>query len=266
MTDTFSRETDLKTTGQALPGYARLSVRLAGEKMNLGFLFPQTVGFFNGFRVEDDDSAPFLYLRPDELTGIAHLFPADATPEYMELMELLYHISSCYLPRGICGIHGAAIEWRGLAWLFVAPSGTGKSTQIRIWKELYGDEVTILNGDKPFLRRDGDTFTVCPSPWQGKEGWGCMREAPLGGIVFLEQALQNTIEVNALPHAGLKLFCQMLFRPITPDDVHHCADFVNAMASTVPVFYLKNLGDPDSVMLTRKAFETILNERGCDRI
>ncbi len=72
-----------------------------------------------------------------------------------------------------CIFHAAAIRWRGRAWLIAGGSGVGKSTQCRILLELWPDEFTIINGDKPVLecRKDG-SVRVYPSPWNGKEGLG----------------------------------------------------------------------------------------------
>ena len=49
-------------------------------------------------------------------------------------------------------MHAAVIEYQGEGYAFAAHSGTGKSTHIALWKKHFGDEVHIVNGDKPILR------------------------------------------------------------------------------------------------------------------
>ena len=41
------------------------------------------------------------------------------------------------------------ISFDGQGIAFAAPSGTGKTTHIKLWQRLYGDRVEIINGDKP---------------------------------------------------------------------------------------------------------------------
>ena len=102
-------------------------------------------------------------------------------------LELLANYRGMY-------IHGAAILYKNKAYLFTAPSGTGKSTHIALWKKLLGDEIVILNGDKPFLRWMDGQVMVCASPWRGKEGWGENLTAPLGGIFILRRGETDHVE------------------------------------------------------------------------
>lgn len=87
--------------------------------------------------------------------------------------------------------HGAAIEYNKTAYLFCAPSGTGKTTHIMLWKKLLGDKVTVINGDKPFVRLKDGVPIVYGSPWQGKENLGTNTKCRLGGIVFVNRSAKN---------------------------------------------------------------------------
>ena len=49
-------------------------------------------------------------------------------------------------------MHSSAVEVNGGAYAFAAKSGTGKTTHTRYWKEVLGDRVTVINGDKPIYR------------------------------------------------------------------------------------------------------------------
>ena len=98
--------------------------------------------------------------------------------------ELLYHYDGLLL-------HSAAVCYNNRAYLFTAPSGTGKTTHIRIWKKCFGDRVSIINGDKPILRiRDGKVI-VSGTPWRGKENYGSNTSAELGGIFWLTRGAEN---------------------------------------------------------------------------
>lgn len=49
------------------------------------------------------------------------------------------------------------LEIDGKAYMFSAPSGTGKSTHAKLWRDCFGDRVTMINDDKPLIkfREDG---------------------------------------------------------------------------------------------------------------
>ena len=76
---------------------------------------------------------------------------------------------------------------------FSAPSGTGKTTHIRLWKELLGDKASVINGDKPILRLINDKIIVYGTPWKGKENYGSDKNAPLKAVFFLKRAEKNSV-------------------------------------------------------------------------
>ena len=90
-------------------------------------------------------------------------------------------------------IHAAALEVDGAAYLFAAPSGTGKTTHARLWQQQLGPKAHFINGDKPVLRVLDGTFFACGTPWNGKEGLGANLVCPVGGICFLERGTENRI-------------------------------------------------------------------------
>lgn len=107
------------------------------------------------------------------------------------------------------------ICYRGKAYLFVAPPGTGKTTHVRLWQRQVGEAVRILNGDKPFLRLQGEQIMVYGGPWQGKEHLGCNDACPLGGIYLLKRDLNNRIEYSTTRD----VVGQLLRATFLPDDL-----------------------------------------------
>lgn len=104
---------------------------------------------------------------------------------FLEVYAFLHKLLPV-LPRyNMLFMHGSAIMYKGKAYIFIAPSGTGKSTHTRLWKERFGDDVTIINDDKPFLTFRGDKVYVCGTPWRGKHNIGQNIECELGGICIL---------------------------------------------------------------------------------
>ena len=90
--------------------------------------------------------------------------------------------------------HAAAVSLDGKGYMFLGPSGTGKSTHASLWQR-YIAGTALVNDDNPVVRIDEDgTATVYGSPWSGKTP--CYRNVcyPLGGIVVLSQAPYNKIQ------------------------------------------------------------------------
>ena len=88
--------------------------------------------------------------------------------------------------------HGAAISYKERGYLFIAKSGTGKTTHIKLWKEFF-EGVDIINGDKPILEITGDGVTAYGTPWAGKEMFQKNTSKTLGGICLIRRAENNSI-------------------------------------------------------------------------
>lgn len=114
------------------------------------------------------------------------------TDEMYESSAVLRKISTKILAdyNGVL-FHGAVIEYKSRAYLFSAPSGTGKTTHIMLWKKALKDEVTIVNGDKPFVRIIDGVPIVYGSPWRGKENLGANVSNRLDAIVFVNRCERN---------------------------------------------------------------------------
>ncbi len=120
--------------------------------------------------------------------------PEPTTYEYAEALCLYREMAERLPLYDRMVFHGAAIEYNNKAYLFTAPSGTGKTTHIALWRKFLGEKVNIINGDKPILRLTENGFTVYGTPYAGKEGWQRNVSAPLSGICILSQGKDNRIE------------------------------------------------------------------------
>lgn len=142
--------------------------------------------------------------------------------------------------------HSAAIKYKGKAYLFTAKSGTGKTTHIRLWKDLLGDRVAIINGDKPILRLRDDKIIVYGTPWQGKENYGSNINAPLGGIFLLNRGIENTVE-KADTKTALKFMFAQTLRYQNKENVEKLLYFMEKIVLKIPIYTLHCNMDISSV-------------------
>lgn len=146
--------------------------------------------------------------------------------------------------------HGAAIEYDENAYLFTAPSGTGKTTHINLWRKHLGNKVSIINGDKPIIKVD-DVSTVYGTPWAGKEGYQHNACAPIKAICILRQSKTNKItkleKASAVNH-----LMRQVYLPQDKISLSKTLVLLGKLIETTPVYILE-------CDISQEAFETSFN-------
>lgn len=161
-------------------------------------------------------------------------YPAD----YLESLAVYRKLCGLLLPQDILLFHCSSLELDGRAYLFTAPSGTGKSTHARLWRQVFGDRVTMINDDKPLLRRQPDgSWKVYGTPYGGKDDLQTNTSQTICGIVLLERAPENHIERVSARDAFPRLLAQTYHDPNDPAALLRTMDLVGALAQ-LPVFRL----------------------------
>ena len=140
------------------------------------------------------------------------------SPQYLEFIALCRKISDKLPLRNAFLMHSAVFEVKGAGIALAAASGTGKTTHMMLWQKLLGERLTIVNGDKPFVRffeNEPETPYAYGSPWNGKEGLSCNKRVPLRHICFIERAEENSCEPIGADEA-LNLIFNQLYIPKEP--------------------------------------------------
>lgn len=107
-------------------------------------------------------------------------------------------------------LHAAVIEYKGIGYAFSAKSGVGKTTHIRLWRDVFGEGVRIINGDKPIIRLlDGKAYAY-GTPWCGKERYNVNDRCELNHLCFLERAGENVIRRISNREAISRLLPQIM--------------------------------------------------------
>ncbi len=150
---------------------------------------------------------------------------------------------------GVILMHSAVVAVDGRAYVFMAKSGVGKSTHIRLWREVFGERAVVVNGDKPFFSFENDVFTVHGSPWKGKEGLGEPMSVPVGGICFLTRGEVNEIRPATGAETVDRLFHQVLL-PKRADELAGFMALLDRVVKTVPFYILRCNMDPDAARVS----------------
>lgn len=175
--------------------------------------------------------------------------PPSCTDRYIESLALLRKITYPMLDYQTILFHGSTLAVNGKAYLFTAPSGTGKTTHTRLWLKLL-PQAYVLNGDKPFLKVQPDgTVLACGVPWRGKERLGCNEILPLEAICVLERSPENHID-RISPKEALKMLLQRAHIPEGPDAMIKVLHIVNSIRTGVRLFRLGCNMEPEAAQVS----------------
>lgn len=147
-------------------------------------------------------------------------------------------------------LHASAVEVDGKAYLFSAPSGTGKSTHTQLWKRMFGETAYIINDDKPALRYLDGKWYAYGTPWCGKDGINMNRKVPVAGICFLKQASYNKIRPLSTPKAVPLLLSQTIHGFKSKERLLYLLNHLEKLVEEIPVFELENLPDLEAAKLS----------------
>lgn len=150
--------------------------------------------------------------------------------------------------------HSSFIAWNGNGILFTAPSGTGKSTQADLWRNLRGAE--ILNGDRSAIRFVNGKAIAEGVPFSGSSQICVNRSLPLAAVVYLSQAPETSIRKLRGYEAFFRIWEGCSVNTWDAEDIRLVSETVRKVAATVPVYHLACTPDETAVI----ALERLLRE------
>lgn len=170
-----------------------MRVEIAGCGVEVQPRYEYTVEFLKACAALGEESSnravPLLAVSEDEISREQEGTGEILDRGYLESLALLRKLAEVLAARETVLFHGVAMEWRGRCYLIAAGSGTGKSTHAFLWQR-YLEQVAIINGDKPLIRKKDNEFIVYGTPWCGKEGLWRNACARLDAVIFLERGAE----------------------------------------------------------------------------
>ena len=145
-------------------------------------------------------------------------------------------------------LHAVVVSCEGKGYIFLGPSGEGKSTHAQLWlKHFEGTE--LVNDDHPVVRNG----VVYGSPWSPITP--CYRNVsyPISGFVRLSPAPYNKIHRMSGIEAYLNLYCSDLGRigdSSIAKNIDECLHQTeDKLAQTIPMWHLECLPDEEAAIL-----------------
>ena len=174
--------------------------------------------------------------------------------EQLEILAVQRKLSEELLNHDTILFHSSALAVDGEGYLFAAVSGTGKSTHAKLWREVYGDRVTMINDDKPFLKITDNEARVYGSPWDGKHHLSTNTSVPIKAICILTRDTTNHIE-RITPEEAFPILYQQTYRPKEREKLLKVLDLIIRLSNRVALYRLGCNMDPEAAEVSYKGMQ-----------
>ena len=161
---------------------------------------------------------------------------SDGTAVFRILSEIVFRTLLVRRRRGLV-LHAAGVDVRGRGLALVGRSGTGKSTQARLWVAHRG--AAILNEDRPAVTLGPEGPHLHGTPWSGSSRNFRAESADLAGVVLLEQGPENRAR-RLEPAESVPRLLPQVFTPYwSRDGMDAALTLLAGLVSRVPLILLQ---------------------------
>ena len=198
---------------------------------------------------EDIDFERAQCIREAQIEGIPYV---ERSNTQLEMIAIQRNFAEMLFSRDTLLFHGSVIAVDGMAYLFTAKSGTGKSTHTRLWREMLGERAVMVNDDKPFLAVTDRGVIVYGSPWNGKHRLGANVAVPLRAICILTRGEQNSI-TEIRPAEAVRMLFQQSYRPQNASMMPKYMELLDGIAAGVTFYRLSCNMEPEAAKVSFEA-------------
>lgn len=170
-------------------------IKIAGLNIEIETVSPSTYAYCIHYLSNEQPDLKVKVTKEDiqhEISTAKRISSVVNEP-YLETIAVYRKVVNVLSDFNIFLMHGAVVAINNDAFLFTAPSGTGKTTHVKLWLK-NSEEAFIVNGDKPLIKITENEVLACGSPWNGKERLGVEKTVPLKAIIFLERSDYNQMK------------------------------------------------------------------------
>ena len=149
------------------------------------------------------------------------------------------------LKHNVITLHGVLMEHEGRGIILSAPSGIGKTTHARLWRDTRN--ALIINGDRATCSLEEGRWVGFGLPWSGSSGEQINRSVPIAAMVVLRQDIENHVQQLE----GLEKFEAFMSNLLYPSwdrkMTEKALDMADAFLSEIPVLRLQCRPDSGAV-------------------
>ena len=186
------------------------------------------------YEVEDDRKADVIIPLMDDMIKKYHeLYPQLSIGDCEYVLYGAYFYKELLKHKGIL-LHSSCVVKDNYAYLFSAPSGTGKSTHTSLWLSVFKD-AKILNDDKPAILIKNDKIYACGTPFSGKTNLNLNEEYEIKGIAFLERSKDNWIKEMEASKAIYSILNQTI-RPEDEDNMDLAINTIEKIVKKIKIY------------------------------
>lgn len=213
------------------------SYRIADASFDIRYYSDYVEKLCADYETDPLETPEFVIDVSEEDLAIEKSKSEDKLPEmFYESLAVYRKICETMVARDCFLFHCSAVAVDGKAYLFAAPSGTGKSTHTRMWRQHFGTRAVMINDDKPLLQVREEAIYVCGTPWCGKHGIQTNCKAPIQGICLLRRGEENRIR-KITPLEGYPELYRQTYRPVgQTEKMRRTLSLLKQLAERVPLY------------------------------
>lgn len=200
----------------------------------------------SGCVISKDLKSAYIYLRWDDYLEYP-LFCAIRDIFFFKVQE-----------RGMIAVHSSSIIYRDKAYVFSAPSGTGKTTHTNMW--IQETDAQILDGDLCVLKREGRDVYAYGLPWAGSSRKFMNKKVKLGGIIFLVRSRKDVVRKPDVLNGILMLTARCFTPTFTADMVSKNTDVSASIGEVTDMYILECTKKKSAFLAVRAAIDEDFRE------
>ena len=236
--------------------YHELRARIADFEILLRLKYTYTASQCRKYLVKSTKAAHITLCATDEYVKRELPF-CDGAAHEAESICIQREFCRALPKLGAFMLHSSVVECAGEGFAFFGLSGAGKSTHTMLWKELLGEKMRIINGDKPVIRFSGGKAVAYGTPWCGKELWSENASVPLKALCHIVKSKENRIRELSKDEAVRVLMGQVIL-PAEKEDAERTLELLGALIENVRIY---ELCCDVSLDAARLSYETMKGEK-----
>lgn len=228
--------------------------KIANLNIKINTLFGSTERFLKDYISDSFDFDVEVTVNYADIKAERKNCDGDFCDEYLETIALCRKLANLLPDFNGFLLHSSVVSVNGTGVCFAARSGVGKTTHTLFWKQLLGERLKIVNGDKPIVRIEKGLPIAFGTPWCGKENLSVNMFVPIRHICFIVRDKKNFVTVLDKKDAVNRILNQ-IYMPESAHSVVKTLALTDAFLKRSEIWEIHCLPDLNSAEV---AYKTII--------